>query len=228
LVQHSDSPSGTAIIFVLPHGDNVIVISAGANARVSPEFALKAVEGLEAGDFLLCQLEIPLDSVHAALESATKKGVITILDPAPARALSDELLSYVSILTPNQTEAAVLLGDSDAPEDFAHAGVAARKLQDRGPTTVIVKLGAHGCFIADRDALFGKSAFEVQAIDTTAAGDTFNGALAAALARGKTLADAALFANAAAALSVTKPGAIASIPRLDEVQEFLSFQAVSS
>lgn len=228
LVEQTDSPSGTAIIFVLPHGDNSIVISPGANADVSSDFALKAIEDMEAGDLLLCQLEIPLESVHAALESASKNGIITILDPAPARPLSDKLLSCVNILTPNQTEAALLLGDLEPPEDYVQAEIAARKLQARGPGTVIVKMGARGCFIAERDDLFAKDGFPVQATDTTAAGDTFNGALAAALASGKTLADASLFANAAAALSVTKPGAIASIPHLEEVQKFLSLHALPS
>jgi ribokinase len=140
LVEKAELPSGSAVILVLPHGDNVIVISPGANADVSPDFALSAVEGLEAGDFLLCQLEIPLDSVQAALASARKKEVITILDPAPACTLPDELLSRVKILTPNQTEAAVLLSDSEPPGDFRHAETAARKLQARGPKTVILKM----------------------------------------------------------------------------------------
>jgi ribokinase len=228
LVQRSDSPSGTAIIFVLPHGDNLIVISPGANADVSTDFALKAVEGMKAGDLLLCQLEVPRESVQVALASARKKRVITLLDPAPASALSDELLSRVDILTPNQTEAALLLGDSEPAEDYVHAEMAARKLQARGPGTVIVKMGARGCLVADGDDVFVRRGFQVQATDTTGAGDTFNGALAAALAAGETLADASLFANAAAALSVAKPGAIASIPRLTEVQEFLASQVTGT
>jgi ribokinase len=222
LIKQSASPSGAAVIFVLPHGENMIVISAGANADVAPDFAVKAVERLSPGDLLLCQLEIPLDSVQAAFRSAKQKDVVTILDPAPACALSDELLACVDILTPNQTEAASLLGNETAPEDHRQAEAAARKLQQRGPKTVIVKLGAQGCFVADGSEYFARSAFQVTAIDTTAAGDTFNGALAAALANGKLLPDATLFANAAAALSVTKPGAIASIPRLEEVNEFLA------
>jgi len=227
-IEQSHSPSGTALILVLPHGDNLIVISPGANADVSRGFALKAVQGLEPGDLLLCQLEIPIASVYAALAAAKQEGVITILDPAPACELSDQLLACVNILTPNQTEAALLLGDATPPEEYPQAESAARKLQQRGPRTVIVKLGARGCFVVDTDAAFAQHGFPVNATDTTAAGDTFNGALAAALANGEALPQAVLFANAAAALSVTKPGAIASIPNLKEVQEFLASHAAAS
>lgn len=223
LIGRSSSPSGTATIFVLPSGENLIVISPAANGDISVDFALGAVDHLKPGDLLLCQLEIPIEAVQAALKMAHRKGAITILDPAPAAPISDELLSSVTILTPNQTETAILLGDSThAPENVEQAAEAAVKLRQRGAQTVIIKLGALGCFLSGNGIAHSQPGFEVDVSDTTAAGDTFNGALAAALARGSSLTEAALFANAAAALSVTKPGALASIPTLSEVQKFLS------
>ncbi len=225
LIYASTEPTGVAIIFVLPGGENLIVISAGANADVSEAFALQAVKEMQAGDILLCQLETPLGAVSAACRAAHKRGVITILDPAPARALPDELLSFITILTPNQTETAILLENSEAPADFAEAAEGARTLQSRGMQSVIVKMGAAGCLVADGESAISVEGFAMEAIDTTAAGDTFNGALAAFLARGASIEEAARFANAAAALSVTKPGAIPSIPDLASVQEFLQLRS---
>ncbi len=227
LVARSQAASGSAIIVVLPNGENSIVISPGANADISVEFALAAIEELERGDLLLCQLETPLNAVTAAIVTAHKKGVVTILDPAPACDLPDELLSSTSILTPNQTEAAALAGISEAPKSFEDAELVARQLQARGASTVILKMGAGGCLIAEGNTIAAKPGLRVQAIDTTAAGDTFNGALAAALAMGKPLSDAVDFANAAAALSVTKPGAIASMPSSSQVQAFLMSGSVT-
>lgn len=220
----SDSPSGTAVIFVLPTGENIIVISAGANAGVSEAFALEAIDNLQPGDLLLCQLEIPLNAVSTALEAAHQKGVITVLDPAPACALPKGLLSSVSILTPNQTEAAILLDTDDPPADFSQAERAALELRARGAEAVIVKMGSLGCFIAEQGTTASLDGYTVDVKDTTAAGDTFNGALGTGLAKGAGLSEAARFANAAAALCVTKSGAIASIPSLSTVQEFLLAQ----
>ena len=227
LVVPSTLPSGSATIFVLPSGENMIVISPGANGDVSIEFALQAIDTLQSGDLLLSQLEIPLESVAAALEAASKKGVSTILDPAPAYPLRDELLACVSILTPNQTEAAVLTNTSEPPSTIFEAEIATRKLQARGARTVIIKLGDQGCLVADGNATTPISGFKVAANDTTAAGDTFNGALAGSLSLGGTLVEAANFANAAAALSVTKAGAISSIPSRSEVENFLALQTAN-
>jgi ribokinase len=132
LIRKSDRPSGSAVIFVLPNGENTIVISPGANGGLCVEFALEAIHHLQPGDLLLCQLEIPLDAVQAALQQAHNNGAVTILDPAPACDLPDDLLCRVTILTPNQTEAAILLHDSQIPADFDQAAAAARKLQTRG------------------------------------------------------------------------------------------------
>ena len=221
LVAQANSATGTAMIFVLPSGENAIVIAAGANADVSVDFALHAVAEADAGDVVMAQLETPLEAVEAAMRACFKKGVTTILDPAPARPLGDDLLSCVSILTPNQTEAAILVGDQRPPENTAEAESAARILQKRGAHTVIVKMGSKGCVVATETETHYRAGYRVEVKDTTAAGDTFNGALAAALARGAKIDDAAEFANAAAALSVTKIGASSSVPRFSEVEEFL-------
>ncbi len=222
LVSQSPGPSGSATIFVLPDGENTIVTSAGANAELSNEFATQVGDQLQAGDLLLCQLETPLGAVFSAIQAARRKQATTILDPAPACALPDELLSYIDVLTPNQTEAAILLGVSEIPARFAEAEAAARKLQARGAKAVIVKLGAQGCFVAEEEHTTALEGWDVDVIDTTAAGDTFNGGLAAALAGGASLTAAARFANAAAALSVMKAGAIASIPTRSAVEQLLS------
>jgi ribokinase len=225
MVQTAESASGSAIILVLPNGENRIVISPGANGAVSGAMAQQAVESLAPGDFLLCQLEIPLESVAEALQAANRKGVVTMLDPAPVCDLSDDVLRSVRILTPNQTEAALLLGKSKPIDDMTQAEVAARKLQDRGAGTVVVKMGEQGCFLAGSDDYFIATGFRVAAIDTTAAGDAFNGAFAVALREGLTLRDAAHFANGAAALSVTRNGALTSMPNRSEVDQFLVQQA---
>jgi len=221
LVARANTASGTAMIFVLPNGENTIVISPGANADVSVEFALHAVANAESGDILMAQLETPLEAVEAAIKSAYGRGVVTMLDPAPGCPLDDELLSCVSILTPNQTEVAILTGDQRPPEDLIEAELAAHALQARGARVVVVKMGGKGCVAVTEKASHFKAAYRVEVKDTTAAGDTFNGALAAALARGAEIGDAVEFANAAAALSVTRLGASASVPTLPEVEDFL-------
>lgn len=227
LVGRSVASTGSATIFVLPSGDNMIVLSSGANADVSPGFALHAIDDLQPGDLLLCQLEIPLETVEAALRSAHKRGIVTMLDPAPACRLPDSLLASVSILTPNQTEAATLTGSSEAPATMFDAERYAAELRRKGAEIVIITMGEQGCLINDANGAAVIPGLAVRACDTTAAGDTFNGALAAALARGSSLSEAANFANAAAAISVTRPGALCSIPSASEVDEFLASQKVN-
>ena len=217
-------PSGTATILVMPDGENAIVIAAGANAEVDVSSAVAAVSDLSPGDFLLCQLEIPLVSVGASMSVAKGRGATTILDPAPAQLLSPVMLQTVTILTPNQTEAALLLGHPHPLETVEEAQQAANALRALGPDTVIIKLGTQGCFIANSTHHRHVHGFPVKALDTTAAGDCFNGALAVALSEGASLENAARFANAAAALSVTKPGAVPSMPSRDAVNQFLRAQ----
>jgi ribokinase len=215
-------PTGCAAIYVMPDGENSIVISPGANATLDPETAVSRLGFLTSGDLLLLQLEVPMETVAAALARGRASGAITILDPAPARPLSREVLSNVDFLTPNQTEAATLLGKPDCePRGFEDAAEVARELLGLGSRAVVLKLGSLGCFVADGRTSAPVRGFQVTAVDSTGAGDVFNGALAAALAESKPILEAALFANAAAAISVTRPGAQSSIPCRDEVDAFL-------
>ena len=215
--------TGAACISVLPGGENAILISPGANARVTPEIALSRLQHLDAGDLVLLQLEIPLPTVHAVLRHATQRGAISILDPAPAQSLPPELLAHVTYLTPNESEACLLLNLHESTiSTFEQAAGIASQLRALGPKAVILKLGKLGCFLATESFTGAIAGFTVDAIDTTAAGDTFNGAFAVALAEGMALEDAAQFANAAAALSVTRLGAQSSIPDRQEVTGFLN------
>jgi ribokinase len=223
----SDCASGCAAIYVLPGGENSIVISPGANATLDPETALSRLEALDSAGFVLLQLEIPVETVEAVAAWAKSHGVTTILDPAPARPLSGSLLRHIDFLTPNQSEAAVLLGTpSWAICDLAAAEEAAAGLLALGPSAVVMKLGALGCLVATRDMRKHLEGFQVAAVDTTAAGDAFNAGFAVALAEGKPLLDAAVFANAVAAISVTRHGAQASLPCRDEVSRFLGLKEV--
>ena len=218
----AERSSGSALIAVSAEGENLIIVSPGANASLDPATALARLQSLGPGDLLLCQLETPLETVAAALAHARARGATTILDPAPARPLPAEILRHVDILTPNQTEAATLCGTPDlAIDDYPAAERVAATLLALGPSTVILKLGSLGCFVANREGRTPVPGFEVAVVDTTAAGDTFNGALAVALAEGRDVFAAARFANAAAALSVTRPGAQSSLPDRVEVDAFL-------
>lgn len=213
--------SGVAMINVLPGGENLIVTAPGANGTVTADLARARLGAIQAGTFLLCELQVALEAVAAALETAKQAGATTILDPAPARPLPPEVLANVDILTPNQTEAATLLGESREVEEFDEAAEAAQRLRRLGPPIVIMKLGRLGCLIADDLGSRPVAGFLVEAVDTTAAGDTFNGALAVALAEGRDIDEAARFANAAAALSVTAPGAQSSAPVRRQVEDLL-------
>ena len=220
MVGRCDRASGVALISVFPDGENSIVISPGANAAVTPKLVRERLAGLEAGDFLLCQLEIPLPAVEAGLRLARGRGAVTMLDPAPARPLAPELLALIDYLTPNQTEAAILLDEPDLETgQVEQALAAASRLRASGARNVVLKLGRLGCCgLVDGDS-FAAEGFAVQAVDTTAAGDTFNAALALALSEGLAFGSAARFANAAAAISVTRRGAQSSAPTRTEVEE---------
>ena len=215
-----DRASGVALISVFPDGENSIVISPGANATVTPRLVRERLAGLEAGDFLLCQLEVPLGAVEAGLRLARGRGAVTLLDPAPARPLAPELLRLVDYLTPNQTEAAILLDEPDLlTEPVEQALAAAARLRASGARSVVLKLGRLGCCGLVGGDSFAAEGFAVEAVDTTAAGDTFNAALALALSEGRAFEGAARFANAAAAISVTRRGAQASAPTRSEVEQ---------
>ena len=211
LIEACDVPTGCACICVLPDGENSIVISPGANARLTPAQAISKLQGLTADDYLLAQLETPIETVEAAFVHAKRIGATTILDPAPAMRLSGALLRTVDILTPNRVEAEVLIGS------FLDAEHAASRLLALGPRAVVLKLGAAGCFYASDGQRIRAEALAVTPVDTTAAGDVFNAALAVALAEAKSMREAMLFANKAAAISTTRCGAQSSAPSRAEV-----------
>jgi ribokinase len=213
-------PTGVALIFVEAGGQNVIVIAAGANGRLAPP-DLGALRDVRNG-LLLLQLETPLRTVAAAAARGRRQGLTTILDPAPARPLPPALLRHVDVLTPNESEAQTLLRRPAGEVSVREAPSVAEALRRLGPGTVILKMGAKGAWVDDGAGGRHVPGFAVKAVDTTAAGDTFNGALAVALAEGRSIGEAVHFANAAAAISVTRPGAQASIPTRAETDAFLA------
>ncbi len=215
-------PSGVALIFVAEDGENSIGVAPGANAKLAAANVQEAEPAFAGADALLLQLEIPEEAVAAAVELGVKHNLTTILNPAPARPLPAELLKQITILTPNETETELLAGVE--VKDEVGAEQAAGKLIQRGVQTVIVTLGARGALIVTAEGSKLIGGFEVAAVDATAAGDVFNGALAVALAEGKPLAEAVRFANAAAAISVTRLGAQPSAPSRAEIEQFLQKQ----
>lgn len=211
--------SGAAMIFVARDGENSIAVAGGANAKLSSADVNRATGLIRSGALLVAQLETPLATVMAAALMAVKAGLPVVLNPAPARPLPNRLLGLVSILTPNETEAERLTGIK-VTDDASAARVCAR-LRARGVGTVILTLGARGAFLATAGGHERVPGFKVKAVDSTAAGDIFNGALSVALTEHKPLRDAVRFANAAAALSVTRLGAQPSAPTRVEIDRFL-------
>lgn len=219
-VRQVDGPSGVALICVAESsGANSIVVAPGANHRLTPEDIAADGAVFDGCSVLLLQLETPLETVAAAAQFAKQRGARVILDPAPAPTggLPDELLKAIDILTPNESEAAILAGLAPRPLAPDEAGAIARTLQAKGTATVIVKLGEQGCLLAQGEKQELIPSPKVKAIDTTAAGDVFNAALAVALSEGKDLASGCRFAVKAAAISVTRMGAQSSVPSREEV-----------
>jgi ribokinase len=213
--------SGVAVIFVAQSGENSIVVVPGANEHYRPSDLRAAESHLADVQLVMLQLETPLETVIAAAQLAKRRGARVILDPAPAPAsLSQELLRNVDILTPNETEATQLVGDLPSNLSLEDARVIAGKLRATGVKTVIIKLGSQGCLLAQGESSTPIASPRVDAIDSTAAGDVFNGALAVACSEGASLVDACRFAVRAAALSVTRLGAQRSMPNRQELEAF--------
>lgn len=214
--------TGVALIFVNAEGENVIGIHAGANAALTTERVEAQRAIISGADALLMQLESPVESVLAAAKIAHENHITVVLNPAPARVLSDELLALVDIITPNETEAEKLTGIRVENDD--DAARAAGALHDKGIGTVIITLGSRGVWVSANGEGRRVPGFKVKAIDTIAAGDTFNGALVTALLEGRAMDEAIRFAHAAAAIAVTRKGAQPSVPWRKEIDEFLSQQ----
>lgn len=212
--------TGLALIIVDADGRNQIVISAGANGVVTTSRLENLLSGNPAGKVCLLQLEIPMDSVVFAAERAKNGGAFVILDPAPAAPLPPELLANVHLITPNETETQVLTGIEVTDTDSAAR--AAAQLREQGVPAVLIKMGAKGSLLFDDAGTVYVPAVSVEAVDTTAAGDAFNGALAAALSSGLDVRDAMRYANVASAISVTRAGAIPSLPTAAEVEAFIA------
>ncbi|GAA4466942.1 ribokinase [Nibrella saemangeumensis] len=211
-----ETPSGVALINVDTQGENTITVASGANANLQPSEADAALEATAPDTIVLLQLEIPLETVEHVIRRSYEQGLRVILNPAPARPLPFGLYPFLYLLTPNETEAGLLTHIAVTDEETA--GIAARRLRELGAANVIITLGSKGVYLHTEDTSTLIPAPDVIALDTTAAGDCFNGALAVALSEGMTLPDAAAFACQAAALSVTRMGAQASMPTREELK----------
>jgi len=219
VAQTKEAPSGVAIIAVDQAGNNAIVVASGANNMLSPDDVKAAESDIASSGAVVTQLETPMKTVEFAAELANKLNVPFILDPAPAQPLSHGLLSKIDVLTPNETEAQMLTGMEVTDQESAIA--ASKKLLETGVKAVILTMGVCGYILATSEKIEIVPAKKVDAVDSTAAGDAFTGSLAAGLAKGQSLSEAAAFANNVAALSVTKMGAQPSMPTLQEVMDFI-------
>jgi ribokinase len=220
VLRDRERPTGVASIVVDDAGQNCILLVSGANAGLSPEDVRAAASAIGEAGVLLCQLEVPLETTLEAFRVARAAGVRTILNPAPAVPLPDELLRLTDFCIPNETEAELLTGQRVTTP--TEAETAARALQDRGPGTVLVTLGPRGVLLVEGQTAELVPAVQVRAVDASGAGDAFIGSLAVFLVEGVPLREAARRANIAAALSVTRPGTQASFPTRAEVETGLS------
>lgn len=215
----SGNPSGVALITVDEKAENCIVVASGANANLLPSDLVKAEEAIEQADLVLMQLEIPMETVCFVADIAWQKGKKVILNPAPAHPLPADLLHHLYLITPNETEAEMISGVKITDE--ASAVEAARVFSGMGVQHVIITLGSKGALIYSGGKAEMVPALKVEAVDTTAAGDVFNGALTVALSEGRSLKEAARFACKASAISVTRVGAQSSAPYRNEVDIFV-------
>ncbi len=226
LLTDAEAATGVAVITVDGDAENTIVVASGSNMRLTPADLDTHADLFAEADVVLTQLEVPLETVARAAELAHEHGALFILNPAPARPLPDALLAQVDFLTPNETEAAQLAGF--APDGTTTAEVSARELLRRGVRHVLVTVGEEGVLLLSESGAERVPAFRVAPVDTTAAGDAFNGALAYALADGQPLGEAVRFANAVAACAVTKRGAQPSMPDRAALDAFLRAHGTSA
>ena len=215
IVKDPDLPSGVALITVDSTGENSIVVAPGSNGNLLKEDIPSVIFDTGKFEILLLQLEIPIDTVEYSAVTASEHGIKVILNPAPARKLSDNLLKNTWLITPNETEAETITGVIIT--DIPSAERAAELIQERGVKNVIITLGEAGAYIKSENYTGLIPGIKVKPVDTTAAGDVFNGALAVAISEGSDLKDAVIFANKAASISVTRMGAQASAPYRNEI-----------
>jgi ribokinase len=221
IYKDANQPSGIAIIIIDDKGENSIVVASGSNGTLSGNDITNAADTIKAAEVVLFQLETPLDTVEAGAKLAKANGKKVMLNPAPAAELSDGLLKHIDIITPNQSEAHTLTGITVS--NIEEAALASNALHAKGIDMVIITMGALGAYVSSSSYTGLVNGFNAgTVIDTVAAGDTFCGGLAIALSEGKRIDDAVRFANAAAAISVTRSGAQESVPHRTEVDAFLS------
>lgn len=216
IVQDQKNPSGVALINVDENGENIIVVAPGANATLVPNDIKSEIFSTSRSDLFLMQLEIPVETVKYVAERAHRNGNRVILNPAPACWLSDSLYKWIYLITPNETEAGLLTG-IEVFDEFS-AKEAAEYLRNKGVQNVVITMGGMGAYISSGSLSIMIPGIKVKAVDTTAAGDIFNGAMAVAIAEGKDMLTAVNFANEAAAISVTRMGAQASAPFRNELK----------
>jgi len=213
-----DAASGVALITVNAHGENEIVVASGTNAKLSQIYISEVVEKMKKDALFLTQLETPFDTTAYLARHCKLTNQQLIINPAPAQELSDEILEGLFLITPNETESKILTGI--AVEDDASMREAAKALISKGVQNVIITLGSKGAFFMNAEEQFLVPSFSVKAVDTTAAGDVFNGVLTVCLSKNKNWKESITFANRAAALSVTKMGAQGSAPNIEEINQF--------
>lgn len=216
-----EHPSGVALITIDSNAENCIVVASGANMHLTPSDIDVAIDEVRGANIVLMQLETPVETVAYAAKIAAEAGVRVVLNPAPApvEPLSEELMKNLFLITPNRSEASRISGIT--VKDIESAQRAAKVIYDMGPSNVIVTLGSDGALVYDGAMFMLVEARKVEAVDTTAAGDTFNGVLVSILAEGRSVIDAVREANAAAAISVTRMGAQPAAPTREEVRAFM-------
>ncbi len=213
----TEYPSGVALIGVDATGENNIIVAPGANGRLTRQVVAEALEAIVGNAIILVQLEIPIPIVEFVIEKSYEKGFRVILNPAPVQQLRSHVFSQLHLITPNESEAEMLTGIQVVEEETA--ALAAVKLRELGVPNVVITLGPRGAYLHTDDVVKLIPAPPVTAVDTTAAGDCFNGALAVALAEGKDIESSVIFACKAASISVTRMGAQSSLPYRKEVNE---------